>query len=245
MSHLPAKAEMKDPYPFGVEDEILPGSNENIDTSAVDGLSTEDLFMNKEELKAYLIAAELAKRTDELFGDLLKDNAELRGFCSHPSAIIEIDTGEAKPVFRRQYSIPFALHEKVEKQIQEWLEEGFIVAHNENTDYNNPLLVVPKYDLAHAIKAWRVCIDPRLLNLCIKSVNYPLPLIEDLLLLLAGATYFSKLDLRKGFHQFRVEPNDRLKTTFCWNGQQYCFVGAPFGFKHVPSVFQKVMMEIF
>jgi hypothetical protein len=60
-----------------------------------------------------------------------------------------------------------------------------------------------------------------------------------------GAKVFTKIDLKGGFHQFNVEPSDQEKTAFSWQGQQYVFQGAPFGFKHLPSIFQKVMSTYF
>ena len=237
----------KEAYPFDPTDEVLTADEITAGLENYINKETNELvdMANKGDSQYFpIIAATMALRAQELFRDTLQVNEGLRGFCTHPSAVIHIDTGEAKPAFRRQYTIPQALHDIVRKQITEWLDEGFIKAHEEPTDYNNPLLVVPKRDIARAIVAWRVCIDPRLLNLAIRSVNYPLPLIDDLLFRLAGSIVFSKLDLRKGFHQFKVKLEDQLKTTFTWDGQQYCFIGAPFGFKHVPSIFQKVMAEI-
>ena len=88
----------------------------------------------------------------------------MQGFCTHPLAAVDINTGEHKPVSKRQYPIAYAQRHIIDNQINEWLEEGFVEKHNENTGYNNPLLITPKYDIQHNIKGWRVCIDPRLLN---------------------------------------------------------------------------------
>ena len=51
--------------------------------------------------------------------------------------------------------------------------------------------------------------------------------------------------MKGGFNQFRVKEEHRDKTSFTWNGCQYRFRGAPFGFKHIPSIFQKVMAYLF
>jgi len=206
----------------------------------------ELLSVNEDDRELYLCTVqELSVRGEQMLQSLLHVNEGLTGFCSHPDAVITIDTGSSVPSFRRQYAVPEKLKPVVTNQIKEWLAEGLVRAHNESTDYNNPLLVVPKYDLQRRVKAWRVCIDPRALNNQIRSVNYPLPLIENLFEQFRGSIVFSKLDLRKGFHQFRVRDEDQVKTSFTWHYQQYCFTGAPFGFKHVPSVFQKVMAQIF
>lgn len=60
-----------------------------------------------------------------------------------------------------------------------------------------------------------------------------------------GSKVFSRIDLKSGFNQFEVVPEHREFTTFTWKGNQYHFRGAPFGFKHLPAVFQKVLSNLF
>jgi putative transposase len=67
----------------------------------------------------------------------------------------------------------------------------------------------------------------------------------DILNKLAGAHYFTRIDLKDGFHQILIHAADRHKTSFTFNHTQYHYVGAPFGLKHLPSVFQRVMSFIF
>jgi hypothetical protein len=62
--------------------------------------------------------------------------------------------------------------------------------------------------------SWRIVVDCRHLNaLTIKS-KYPVPIIDELLDELAGACWFSKLDLRAGYHQIRLAPGEEFKTAF-------------------------------
>jgi hypothetical protein len=70
------------------------------------------------------------------------------------------------------------------------------------------LFVEKKYDTK------RMCIDYRVLNEVIVKNKYPLPRIEDLFDQLRGASVFSKIDLRSGYHQLRIRPADILKTSF-------------------------------
>ena len=165
--------------------------------------------------------------------DLLGVNAQITGFCSDPDAVIYIPTGDHPPVSKRQYRVPHSLQEVVDKQLAKWLANRVVTELEGTTAWNNPLLVVPKRDVAGNIKDYRVCIDPRPLNLMFESVNFPLPIIKEIFEALYGSKVFTRIDLKSAFSQFMIYLKDRYKTTFTWRGTQYHFVGAPFGFKHV------------
>ena len=91
----------------------------------------------------------------------------------------------------------------------------------------------------------RLCVDYRAINSVTRPMRYPLPRIEDILDSLGGATVFSRLDLKSGYHQLRMAPNHIHKTAFITKFGHFEYVTAPFGLKNLPSYFQKLMNTIF
>ena len=72
------------------------------------------------------------------------------------------------------------------------------------------MVIVPKRDGTH-----RICIDYRKLNKALAKDSYPLPRIEDIFATLGKSKFFSTLDLKSGYHQISIAPEDREKTAFC------------------------------
>ena len=98
------------------------------------------------------------------------------------------------------------------------------------------MVIVPKRDGTH-----RICIDYRKLNKALVKDSYPLPRIEDIFATLGKSKFFSTLDLKSGYHQISIAPEDREKTAFCTRTSLFEFNCMPFGIASAPAIFQRMI----
>ncbi|KAA0059807.1 pol protein [Cucumis melo var. makuwa] len=144
---------------------------------------------------------------------------ELPGLPPHREVefAIELEPGTV-PISRAPYRMAPAELKELKVQLQELLDKGFI--RPSVSPWGAPVLFVKKKD-----GSMRLCIDYRELN--------------------KGATVFSKIDLRSGYHQLRIKDGDVPKTAFRSRYGHYEFIVMSFGLTNAPAVFMDLMNRVF
>lgn len=142
------------------------------------------------------------------------------------------------PIRQRYRRIPPSEYEAVKTHINQLLEAQVI--RESSSPYASPIVLVRKKD-----GSLRMCVDYRLLNAKTRKDAFPLPRIEESLDALAGAQWFSTLDLASGYNQVPVSEHDKPKTAFCTPFGLFEWNRMPFGLCNAPSTFQRLMQRMF
>jgi len=155
----------------------------------------------------------------------------------------EIDFGidllpDTQPISIPPYRMSPTELKELKAQLKDLLDKGFIQP--SISPWGAPALFVKKKD-----GSLHMCIDYRQLNKVTIKNKYPLPRIDDLFDQLQGASYFSKIDLRSGYHQLRVRGVDVPKTAFQTSYGLFEFLVMSFGLTNAPAAFMDLMNRVF
>ena len=159
----------------------------------------------------------------------------LQGF----KAKIYVDPN-AKPSFHRARSVPYALRDKVETELQRLQEEGTIES-VEMAEWAAPIVPVLKHDKKHV----RICGDFRMtVNPVSKLDKYPIPKVADPFSCLSKGKLFTKLDLSQAYQQLPLEDGSKQYVVINTHRGLFRYTRLPFGISSAPGIFQRVIERL-
>jgi hypothetical protein len=211
---------LKEPVGEGTFQVVLP--------RRIDLASTTSVIQTTLLAKILVVCEFLDVFLDELTG--LPPNREVE-------FAIELIPG-TPPISRRPYRMPPNELAELKKQLQDLLTKGLI--RPSSSKWGCPALFVKKKD-----NTLRMCVDYRPLNAVTIKNKYSLPRIDILFDQLSKAKVFSKIDLRLGYHQIKIKPQDIPKTAFSTRYGLYEYLVMSFGLTNAHAYFMYLMNSVF
>ena len=136
---------------------------------------------------------------------------------------------------------PFLVRPKVKKTLDELLDLDIIEPVQGPTEWVSAPVYVPKHGNPDDL---RLCVDMRRVNETILRTRHPIPTIDELLIDMNGATVFSKLDLKWGFHQIELDTESRHLTTFVTHEDLFRYKKMLFGVNCAPEIYQLTLQQV-
>ncbi|GBN30424.1 Retrovirus-related Pol polyprotein from transposon 297 [Araneus ventricosus] len=147
-----------------------------------------------------------------------------------------INTGNHPPIKQYPRRLPLAKKEEAESLVKEMVDNGII--EESSGPWASPIVLVKKDGSTY------FCVDYRKLNEITIKDSYPLPRIDDTLDALNGSQWFSTLDLKSGYWQVEIQPEDKEKTAFTTGQGLWQFKVRPFGLCNAPATFERLMETV-
>ena len=170
---------------------------------------------------------------DDVFPDDLPVGLPERQ-VKHRIKLLPGTTPPSRPAYRTSPADAIEL----KKQLDDLISHGFVVP--STSPFGAPVLFVKKKD-----GSMRMCVDYRALNKQTERDMSGLPRMDELFDRILGAKVFTKLDLRSGYHQIPLHPDDAHKTAFNTRYGHFQFTVLPFGLTNAPATFSNLMQSIF
>lgn len=175
----------------------------------------------------------LLRRYKDVFPDTLPPGPPPKRNCEFHIKLHEEATPQKKGIYRMSAKET----EEMRKQLAELTNQGFI--RPSVSPWGSPTLFVTKKD-----GTLRMCVDYRALNRLTVKNSYPLPRIDDILDQVGNAKYFTKIDLRQGYHQIRMNEKSIPLTAFRTKFGHYEYTVLPFGLTNAPATFMTLMNNV-
>jgi len=144
------------------------------------------------------------------------------------------------PVAQRYRKTPFQLRGKIEEKLKELEDNDIIETATGPTPWVSPLVAVPK---PHDPNDIRLCVDMRAANAAVLRERHDTPTIDEIIADLSGSKFFTKLDLKSGYHQLELSPESRYITTFATHMGLKRYKRLNFGISSASEVFQNTIRQ--
>jgi hypothetical protein len=210
------------------------------------------LSYGQEEVQLSIPIAVLVKASGQIYMAIVQEIHDIPVVCEFPDVfhedlpglpperdvefVFKLKPGTA-PISRRSYRMPPNELAELKIQLQDLLEKGFI--RPSSSPWGCPAIFVKKD------QTLQMCMDYRHLDEVTIKNKYPLPRINILIDQLTGARVFSKIDLRSGYHQIRIRPEDIPKTSFTTRYGLFEYLVMSFGLSNTPAHFTYLMNLVF
>jgi hypothetical protein len=165
--------------------------------------------------------------------------------CTLEGALVDIDVGDARPIYVRQYKLPETQIEVLRQWRDELLNFKIIELADDGCQWNNPLNVQDKKDpTGRKGTEFRPCLDARELNkVLVNAMKGEIPYIEDMHEFANGNVVHTSWDAWKCYYQFKLSDRTKPLTAFTIDGVQYQFRFAPMGITPFSFLIQKVIQR--
>ena len=181
------------------------------------------------------LSAEMKSSVEVILKEFSAVFTDQPGKCTEAQHDIKLT--DDRPVVSRPYSMPFALRESVQNDLDKMLRLG-VIRHS-SSPYASPVVVVRKKDGSN-----RVCIDYRKLNRITEFDPQPLMPVKEVVRGLGNCQFFTKLDMTSGYWQIPINPDDIPKTAFVTHDAKYEFTRAPFGMVNSGATLCRCLKQI-
>ena len=218
-------------------------SNDNIPINMIE-MATRTSNQMPDDISAFIQEAarhidDNARREQALI--TLRQRRELFDVKTATTAITSMNhairTPDHPPIASKPHAQSYKQRLEVERQVTQLLKDRKI--RPSDSPWAAPILLAKKKDGSE-----RLMVDYRRLNEITIKDSYPLPTIEETLAQLGGHKFFTKLDLRAGYHQIAIREGDKPKTAFTTKSGLFEWNVLPPGLKNAPPSFQRCMNNI-
>lgn len=184
---------------------------------------------------------DLTEEQKDLFAQFLAEFQDIfsEGIVAGNCNVVEhtINVNNSNPIKQAPRRIPLKMRREVEQILEDTKRQKVI--EESQSPWVSPAVMVKKKD-----GSIRFCVDYRKLNSVTSKDSYPIPRIDDMLDQLSGNSWFSSLDLKSGYWQVKIRPEDKEKTAFSIGNGLWQFTVMPFGLCNAPATFERLMEKV-